>query len=839
MEIVSCAPRSGGRLRDRRTRGVRAGRRGRGLRVALLLCLAAPSAAAEAVRLTPGSHHSLAPAIELLEDPGGALRVEEVARAPAAAFARGMNPPRRGLLPTVYWLRMAVENPEPAEATWQIAYGYPLITRIDLHESLAGSWVTRVGGLAVPLAERTLLHGGSFHFGSVILSPGERRTLLLRVETRSSLLSAPEAWEPTQLARHQWGVTAAFGIGVGVLLILAALRLYGQLVLRMPLGVSGVPFILSFAALMGTLTGIGPTFLWPSAARWWMSATGVLAAGAAALAMHFVRGFLEMRTHAPRLDRLLAALSLLAGGASLWAAIDRGTGALVTAAVIAPALVLAGVAAIQGARRGQRPARLFLLAAGVILVSGLSFTASILGVAPPSAAAPLALMAGFVVGGTILTVALADGALLAGRRARTLLEQEVAVRTRDLHSAVEQLQAEAGERRATVEALRESEARLREAQKLEAVGRLAGGVAHDFNNLLTVITANTGLALSDLPEDGPVRESLLEIRDAARRAGSLTRQLLAFGRRQVIAPQPVDLSQHLEGMRGMLTRLLGEDVDLVFDLAPGPEPVMADATQLEQVIMNLAANARDAVPRGGRVAIATRAATLAEASGERAAGRYGVLEVTDNGTGMTPEVKAQIFEPFFTTRRSGTGLGLATVYGVARQHGGFVEVESQLGRGSTFRVWFPVAEEPAAHPERTTPPASAILPASGTVLLAEDEVGVREVVRQSLERAGWKVLAAADGVAALELLDAHADGLDALITDVVMPRMNGRELASAVQARLPDLPVLYVSGYPEAVISRNGLLAPGLSLLRKPFEPAELLVALATVLQPGQGHRAG
>jgi len=808
--------------------------------MALLLCLAAPAAGVEPVRLTPGAHHSLAPSIEILEDPGGALRWEEVARGPSAsAFTAGMRPPRPSLLPTVYWLRMSVENPTPADATWQIAYGYPLVGRIDLYESAGGAWVTRTGGLAVPLAERTLLHGGPFHSGAVTLSPQERRNLLLRVETRSSLLTAPEAWEPAQLARHQWGVTVAFGIGVGVLLILAALRLYGQLVLRVPLGVTGVPFILSFAALMATLTGIGPTFVWPSAARWWMSATGVLAAASAALAMHFVRGFLELRQHEPWLDRLLAAFSLLSAGASLWAAVDRATGALVVAAVIAPALVLAGLAAVRAARRGQRPARLFLLAAGAILISGLAFTSSILGLAPPSAAAPLALMAGFVVGGAILTVALADGALLAGRRARTLLQEEVAVRTRDLHLAVEQLQAEAGERQATAEALRDSEARLREAQKLEAVGRLAGGVAHDFNNLLTVITANTGLALSDLPEDGPVRESLLEIRDAARRAGSLTRQLLAFGRRQVIAPQPLDLSRHLEGMRSMLARLLGEDLDLAFELGPGLAPVMVDATQLEQVVMNLAANARDAVPRGGRVAIATRAARLAQGSGERAAGRYGVLEVSDSGAGMTPEVKAQIFEPFFTTRLQGTGLGLATVYGVARQHGGFVEVESEPGQGSTFRVWFPVAEEPAVHPESLTPPVTAILPATGTVLLVEDEAGVREVARQSLVRAGWKVLAAADGVAALELLDQQGERLDALVTDVVMPRMSGRELASAVQARLSGLPVLYVSGYPEAVVTRNGLLAPGLSLLRKPFEPAELLAALAAVLQQVDGRRAG
>jgi len=839
--VDSCPCTREGFLRERGTSGGSGVHRsGLGLLAIALALSAAPAAAVEPVQLTPGARHSLAAAVELLEDPGGALAVEELVRGPAAAaFRPGMRPLRRSLTPTVYWMRMAVENPAAGDATWQVAYGYPLVSRIDLYELAAGSILRRHGGLAVPLAERTLLHGGPFHAAAVTLSAGERRTLFLRVETRSSLLATPEAWEPAHLARHQWGVTVAFGIGVGVLLILAALRLYGRLVMEMPIGASGAPFILLFAALMATLTGVGPTFLFPSASRWWLSATGVLAAAAVAFGLHFARGFLQLRERDPRLDRLLALFSALSAGASLWSLLERGTGGMAVAAVVAPGLVLTGVVAVRGARRGERAARLFLLATGVLGLAGLAFAAAMLGLAPPDAAAPMALMVGFVVGGTILTVAQADRAILASRHTRLLLEEEVTVRTRDLHSAVEQLRSEAGERRATAAALEVSEALLREAQKLEAVGRLAGGVAHDFNNLLTVITANTGLALSDLPEDGPVRESLLEIRDAARRAGALTRQLLAFGRRQVIAPQPLDLSLHLEGMRSMLGRLLGEEVNLRFELAPGMKKVMVDATQLEQVVMNLVANARDAVPRGGRVVVSTRPAALAEGIAERPAGRYGVLEVADDGSGMTAEIQAQIFEPFFTTRRQGTGLGLATVYGAARQHGGFVEVESAVGKGSTFRVWFPVAEAQEATPELPTPPAAAALPASGTVLLVEDEGGVREVARQSLERAGWKVLAAADGVEALELLDAHGDGLDALVTDVVMPRLNGRELASAVQAKLPGLPVLYVSGYPESVITRNGLLAPGLSLLRKPFEAPDLLAALAAALQAKPGSRGG
>jgi signal transduction histidine kinase/ActR/RegA family two-component response regulator len=373
---------------------------------------------------------------------------------------------------------------------------------------------------------------------------------------------------------------------------------------------------------------------------------------------------------------------------------------------------------------------------------------------------------------------------------------------------------------------------LRQAQKLEAIGRLAGGVAHDFNNLLTAITTNASLALLDLPPGDPGRAPFEEIEDAAARATSLTRQLLAFSRRQLIAPRPLDLAVHVAGMSTMLRRVLGEDVALAF-VGTGDAPVVqADPGQVEQVVLNLAVNARDAVRPGGRIRVATVAVEVppGELGGERVPGRYGAIEVEDDGAGIDPEVLPHIFEPFFTTKHGkGTGLGLSTVYGIASQHGGFVEVESRPGSGTRFRVCFPAAAEPvrpAAQPATVAP-----LPGgTETVLLAEDEPAVREVTRALLARLGYRVLVARDGADALALAAGHAGPIHLLLSDVVMPGLNGRELAGRLQAARPGLAVVYMSGYTQEVVSQAGVLEEGLILVQKPFQPGPLAAALRRAL---------
>jgi two-component system, cell cycle sensor histidine kinase and response regulator CckA len=379
------------------------------------------------------------------------------------------------------------------------------------------------------------------------------------------------------------------------------------------------------------------------------------------------------------------------------------------------------------------------------------------------------------------------------------------------------------ERRRAEDALRESEERLRQAQKMEAVGRLAGGIAHDFNNLLTVIRGHTQLMLLDIdPEAADLREGLQDVELAVDRAANLTRQLLAFSRQQVQQPQVLDLNAVVEDVARMLQRLIGEQVELQVVLDPDARPVWADRGQMEQVLLNLAVNARDAMPNGGRLRLCTRNAT-----GE--GGEHAVIEVSDTGVGMDAAVRERMFEPFFTTKPQGkgTGLGLAMVYGIVKQSDGFIEVESEPGNGTTVRVALPHTERVAAGRERSVATAEPT-PGRGTVLLAEDEPAVRQLARRVLARAGYTVLEAEDGVAALET--ARSDPrVDLLLTDLIMPRMGGRELARQLRADRPGLRVLYMSGYADS--DRELELSSTEAFLEKPFNPMALAAKVDELLR--------
>jgi PAS domain S-box-containing protein len=372
------------------------------------------------------------------------------------------------------------------------------------------------------------------------------------------------------------------------------------------------------------------------------------------------------------------------------------------------------------------------------------------------------------------------------------------------------------------------EEQLRQSQKMEAVGRLAGGIAHDFNNLLAVMLGYATLTLSRAGDAAAVTRNLEQIRTAAERAANLTRQLLAFGRKQVIQPQVLDLGGVVSELHTMLERLIGEDIELVTDVGRAKGHVEADRGQLEQVIVNLALNARDAMPHGGRLAIVMRDvvvdATLAGEQMSLQPGRYVRIDVTDNGAGMEPETLQRLFEPFFSTKEKGqsTGLGLATVYGIVKQSGGHIAVESARGQGSTFRIWLPEVEEAEAPPV-PAPTGAAAPEGSETILLVEDEDAVRGLLREVLEAAGYTVLQAASGAEALRVSRAHAGTVDLLLTDVVMPGMGGREVAMLLAAERPGLRVLFASGYTAEVIARQGVLEPGTDLIHKPFTPDALL----------------
>jgi signal transduction histidine kinase/CheY-like chemotaxis protein len=378
------------------------------------------------------------------------------------------------------------------------------------------------------------------------------------------------------------------------------------------------------------------------------------------------------------------------------------------------------------------------------------------------------------------------------------------------------------------------EERLWQSQKMEAVGRLAGGVAHDFNNLLTAVSGYAVLIQSRFEAPDPIRTYADEILTSSDRAAQLTRQLLAFGRRQVLQPRVLDLNDVVRGMEGLLRRLVGEHIDLGTSLDPRLGSVRADQGQIEQVIMNLAVNARDVMPNGGKLTIETRNIDLDgsyfERHGRARTGPHVVLAVSDTGCGMNPETRSHVFEPFFTTKEQdqGTGLGLATVYGVVKQSDGDVWVYSELGQGASFKIYLPRIDQAPTPPKEGSRIQRRT--ATETLLLAEDSDAVRRLLREILRKAGYTVLEARNGAEALEISRTFDGVIDLLLTDMVMPQMSGRELGAHLAMKRPQMKVLFMSGYTEEAIVRNGVLAPGTAFLEKPFTSASVMARVRELL---------
>ena len=387
------------------------------------------------------------------------------------------------------------------------------------------------------------------------------------------------------------------------------------------------------------------------------------------------------------------------------------------------------------------------------------------------------------------------------------------------------------------EELSQTQEQLTQARKMEAVGRLAGGIAHDFNNLLTVLIGRSQLLLRRLGAEDPVRADIELMEHTADRAADLTRQLLAFSRKQVLQPSVLDLNVVVANLAEMLRRLIGEDIALVTALDPALGHVKADPGQIEQIVMNLAANARDAMSKGGRLTLETANAELDAAYARRHVevrpGPYVMLAVSDTGLGMSPETLTHIFEPFFTTKGpgQGTGLGLATVYGIVKQSDGHIWVYSEPGRGTTFKIYLPRVEEavdPSVARWRLPEPARG----HETILLVEDELAVRDLARDVLRAYGYTVLEAQDGREALLISERYFGPIHLMLTDVVMPEMSGRELASQLAPLRPTMPVIYMSGYTDAAVVHHGVLDPGTTFLQKPFTPDALARKLRQVLDP-------
>ena len=392
------------------------------------------------------------------------------------------------------------------------------------------------------------------------------------------------------------------------------------------------------------------------------------------------------------------------------------------------------------------------------------------------------------------------------------------------------------------EALRQSEAQLRQAQKMEPLGRLAGGVAHDFNNLITVILGYASMLAARPNREPEVGRGLGEITRAAERAATLTRRLLAFSRQQVLEPKVFDLNQLITGMDMMLRRLIGADIDLVTSPAAGLGQIKADPGQIEQVLMNLVVNARDAMPLGGKLTIETADVELGKAdlrAGDALVpGRYVMLAVSDTGCGMSAELQSRIFEPFFTTKdaATGTGLGLSMVLGIVKQSGGQIEPYSELGHGTTFKILLPRVDESAAPAQDLSPLGSC--DGTETVLLVEDDELVRPVLGASLNIHGYHVLMAVDGSEALSIARRTNQPIDVLVTDIVMPLMSGPELGQHMRTIRPDLPVLFISGYTDQALIHQGLRRAGTFFLQKPFNPETLARKVRQVLDSRETGRA-
>jgi two-component system, cell cycle sensor histidine kinase and response regulator CckA len=421
----------------------------------------------------------------------------------------------------------------------------------------------------------------------------------------------------------------------------------------------------------------------------------------------------------------------------------------------------------------------------------------------------------------------------------TIIEAEISAQTLNFagRSARLVLANDITERKRAEQTLRETEEQLRQSQKLESVGQLAGGIAHDFNNLLTVIGGYTDLLLMADKLDDPTREKMEEVKKASERAASLTRQLLAFSRKQVLKPEVLDLNLLIEGTGKILRRLIGEDIEVTTKLRSDVGKIMADPGQIEQVVINLVLNARDAMPSGGKIMLATAQVELdREYADMRIAvkpGHYVMLAVSDTGTGMPTEVQKHIFEPFFTTKEvgKGTGLGLSMIYGIVKQSGGNIWVYSEVGKGTTFKVYLPltVGEEAEKSLTADTPQAAAVK-ATETILLVEDEEMVRKLAADILRAKGYQVLVAKNGDEATEICKTHSHPIHLLLTDVIMPGMNGKEVAEMVRSFQPEIEVLYMSGYTDDIIVHHGVLETGTSFIEKPFTAGALTRKVHEVL---------
>jgi len=900
--------------------GKRGRPRQRRLHVALALAAALGLAAFPLAlgAVATGRAETAALGVETLLDRGGALTAEQLLSPPwSSLFARSGGPVSLGVGPPPAWVRLELANDSGSEQVRHLSWDFPLIHRLELHAARDGRVVQRAaGGLAVPVAERTIAFQGSGHRVTLRLPPRSRTTVLLRAEAPGSLFVSLSSWEGSDRTPPGLDPQLPYGVGLGVVLVLASLALAQFAAWRDPSHLWYALFVAGYGLYGATMTGLAPLVLWPESPHFAVVAQPLFSGITGLFGALFARSYLGAGAHDPRASRLLLGLGLANLASGLLGFAHLVLANALTALAATTTLALGMGLAVKALRQGPRQARWFLLGFGLFAGMGALFALAVVGLLRPTPLLLWGLQGSFALTGISLALAIverrseeseelirlafetspdpialnrvADGVYVAINQSftrvtgwasaelmgRSSLEVHIWDDPADRERLVGLLRREGTARNVEfrfrlkggrtgiglmsarlvqlrgqplilsitrdITELREAEVErsrlqeeLRQAQKMEAIGRLAGGIAHDFNNVLTAISTNAGLGMADARPEDPARPLFEEIREAVQQATGLTRQLLTFARRQRVSFRAVALGPLLEGMRKLLTRLIGEDVRL--ELRPSPEllAIQADGALVEQVVMNLVVNARDALGPGGSIVVETRAATLTTSGPDRPAGGYAVLSVRDDGQGMDPETLSHIFEPFFTTKPGarGTGIGLATVYGIARQHGGFIEVRSEKGRGSTFEVWWPMSAGAPTPQGRAPPSGPPSLPGgSETLLFAEDEERVRQPTLALLRRLGYQVLAAADGAEALALSRAHPGAIDLVLTDVVMPRMDGGELVTRLRQERPGIRVLFLSGYDDQILSRRGFDDAGAELLPKPFTVEDLAGRLRAVL---------
>jgi len=765
--------------------------------------------------------------VEVLEDPEGRLGLDEV-RSPAAA-ARFRAPTRPtldfGYSRSSWWLRFRLHNPTDRALDLALEVGVPLIDEIVLYAPTpGGGYASTTLGLVVPFEERVLPHRRAAF--PISAAPHAAGTYYVRVRTTGVVslpihVSSMRAFHARH-QEHQWWL----GLFYGALLALLAYNFFIYWSTREAAHLWYVAHTGVAVLVFACADGVAGRF-WPGPGRWQQTALAFFVSLMGVCALQFCRHYLALAEQARSTDRLLQAL--VAVSLACAAAVPFLAGQTAVSLFLFVSVGVTGVifpVAILRVRAGFAPARLFAVG-WCLLLLGAGFGALAgLGVLPFLGTSLLAVKAGLLAERSFSSLGLAN-------RINELTTKGIELRQLAL-DAGSRSELEAAERRRAEETLRERETQLRQAQKMETVGQLAGGIAHDFNNLLTPVLGHVELALLDLSKNDPLYEELASVREAAERASVLTRQLLAMSRKQVLELRVININDVIVDFHGMLRRLTREDIEIELRLAPDVGRVRADASQINQIVMNLALNAADSMSHGGRLRIETANVELGADANTRTPippGPYVVLSLSDTGSGMEAETLARIFDPFFTTkeRGRGTGLGLATVLGIASQHGGSTSVESRPGEGSTFRVYLPKVDE-ALEARRTAPEETGEQRGSETILVMEDDEMVRKLSQNVLRHHGYEVLAPESVEEALELASGHRSPIHLLLTDVVMPGMNGSVLWQRLRSDRPQLKVLFMSGYTDDVIAHHGVEEEHAPFLQKPFSVKSLTEKVRMVL---------